>query len=301
MKNLLLTIVLALAAFSALPAGIHGHAGEYGYQFLDVSSNPVALGLAGRGIGSGSDLAAFLRQPAASALSSHRALGASHMLWLEDTAANNLYYSVSDRRTHFGLALRTLDYGVLEIRDENGELLGSYSPLNVDLLGNYALRVSPSLYAGINAGIAYEKLNTDSSYGLHTDLGITWLTPVQDSRFNLAVRNLGFSSAMNEERTLFPVSLEMDLSKKFELGENSIEVELSGIKSIDENWKGALSAEFNLHGLALLRAGYKINHDAEDLTAGLGLRWKSLGIDYGWATFSSQLSDVHSLGLSYHF
>lgn len=301
MKNLLLTIVLALAAFSALPAGIHGHAGEYGYQFLDVSSNPVALGLAGRGIGSGSDLAAFLRQPAASALSSHRALGASHMLWLEDTAANNLYYSVSDRRTHFGLALRTLDYGVLEIRDENGELIGSYSPLNVDLLGNYALRVSPSLYAGINAGIAYEKLNTDSSYGLHTDLGITWLTPVQDSRFNLAVRNLGFSSAMNEERTLFPVSLEMDLSKKFELGENSIEVELSGIKAIDENWKGALSAEFNLHGLALLRAGYKINHDAEDLTAGLGLRWKSLGIDYGWASFSSQLSDVHSLGLSYHF
>ena len=124
---------------------------------------------------------------------------------------------------------------------------------------------------------------------------------MQDSRFNLAVRNLGFSSAMNEERTLFPVSLEMDLSKKFELGENSIEVELSGIKAIDENWKGALSAEFNLHGLALLRAGYKINHDAEDLTAGLGLRWKSLGIDYGWATFSSQLSDVHSLGLSYHF
>ncbi len=301
MKDILLIIVLVLAALSALPAGIHDNLGAYGYQFLDVSSNPVALGLAGRGIGSGSDLAAFLRQPSASALSSHRALGASHMLWLEDTAANNLYYSFSDRKAHFGVALRTLDYGVLEIRDDNGVLIGSYSPLNVDLLGNYALRVSPSLYAGINAGIAYEKLNTDSSYGLHTDLGVTWLTPVKDTQFNLAVRNLGFSSAMNEERTLFPLSLEMDLSRKFKLGENSIEVELSGIKAIDENWKGAVSAEFSLYGLALLRAGYKINHDAEDLTAGLGLRWKRLGIDYGWASFSSQLSDVHSFGLSYYF
>ena len=300
-KKLLLTIIVALAALSALPAGINIHAGEFGYQFLDISSNPIAMSLAGRGIGSGSDLAAFLRQPSASALSSHRALGASHVRWLEDTAANNIYYSVSDRKTHFGLALRTLDYGVLEIRDENGELIGSYSPLNVDLMGNYALRVTPSLYAGINAGIAYEKLNTDSSYGIHSDLGFTWLTPLQNTKFNLAVRNLGLSSAMNEERTLFPISLEMDLSKKIELGENSLGFELSGIKAIDENWKGAVSAEFNLFGLALLRAGYKINHDAEDLTAGLGLRWKRIGIDYGWASFSSQLSDVHSLGLSYHF
>ncbi|MDD4223737.1 MAG: PorV/PorQ family protein [Candidatus Cloacimonetes bacterium] len=301
MKNTLLIMILALAAFSALPAGIHNNAGQYGYQFLDVSTNPVSLALAGRGIGSGSDLSAFLRQPAASALSSHRALGASHMLWLADTAANNLHYSWSDRKKHFGMALRTLDYGELEIRDDNGLLIGTYSPLNVDLLGNYALRVSPSLYAGINAGVAYEKLNTDSSYGLHTDLGLTWLTPVKDTKFNLAVRNLGISSAMNEERTAFPISLELDLNKTFDLGDNAIEVELSGIKAIDENWKGAISAEFNLYGLAFLRAGYKINHDAEDLSAGLGFRWKSLGIDYGWASFSSHLSDVHSFGLSYYF
>ncbi|MCB5247032.1 MAG: PorV/PorQ family protein [Candidatus Cloacimonetes bacterium] len=301
MKNTLLIMILALAAFSALPAGIHNNAGQYGYQFLDVSTNPVSLALGGRGIGSGSDLSAFLRQPAASALSSHRALGASHMLWLADTAANNLHYSWSDRKKHFGMALRTLDYGELEIRDDNGLLIGTYSPLNVDLLGNYALRVSPSLYAGINAGVAYEKLNTDSSYGLHTDLGLTWLTPVKDTKFNLAVRNLGISSAMNEERTAFPISLELDLNKTFDLGDNAIEVELSGIKAIDENWKGAISAEFNLYGLAFLRAGYKINHDAEDLSAGLGFRWKSLGIDYGWASFSSHLSDVHSFGLSYYF
>ncbi len=301
MKNILITIIVTMAALTALSAGIHPNAGQYGYQFLDIGSNPVSLALAGRAIGSGADLSSFLRQPAASALNSHKALGASHQLWLEDTTFNNLCYSYSDRKTHFGMALRTLDYGSLEIRDDNGELIGHYSPLNVDLLSNYAFRVTPSLYAGINAGVAYEKLNTASSYGLHTDLGITWLTPVKDTQFNLAVRNLGISSAMNEARTLFPISVEMDLSKKINFGENSLEVELSGIKAIDENWKGAVSAEFNLYGLALLRAGYKINHDAEDLSAGLGIRWKSLGIDYGWASFSSHLNDVHSFGLSYYF
>ncbi len=301
MKNMLFTTILLLSALGTLPAGIHDNAGQYGYQFLDVSTNPVSLALAGRGVGSGSDLSSFLRQPASSVLNSHRSLGASHLIWLEDTSLNNLCYSWSDRKAHFGMALRTLDYGELEIRDDNGLLIGTYSPLNVDLMGNYAYRVTPSLYAGINAGVAYEKLNTDSSYGLHGDLGFTWLPPVQDTRFSLAVRNLGISTAMNEERTLFPVSLEMDLSKEIALGENSLAVELSGIKAIDENWKAAINAEFNLYGLAFIRAGYKINFDAEDISAGLGFRWKNLGIDYGWAPFSSHLNDVHSFGLSYHF
>ncbi len=301
MKNTLLIIVLALAALSSLPAGIPDNTGQYGYQFLDVSTNPISLALAGRGVGGGSDLTGWLRQPAASAAASHRSLGVSHMIWLEDTVTNNLVYSWSNRKSHFGMALRTLDYGELEVRDDNGLLIGCYSPLNVDLMGNYALRVSPSLHAGINAGIAYEKLNTDSSYGLHTDLGFTWLTPVKDTKFNLAVRNLGISSAMNLERTRFPLSVEMDLSKQFVFDQNSLEIELSGIKAIDENWKGAVSAEFNLYGIALLRAGYKINHDAEDISAGLGFRWKRVGIDYGWASFSSHLNDVHSFGVSYYF
>ncbi|NLW18343.1 MAG: PorV/PorQ family protein [Candidatus Cloacimonetes bacterium] len=300
MKNRILSIILILVA-SSLVAGIPSNAGQYGYQFLDIGGDPVSLALAGRGISSGAELTAFLRQPAASATASHQALGAVHTRWLEDTAANNVFYSYSNRKFHFGMALRTLDYGQIEIRDDNGLLIGEYSPLDVDLLGNYAIRLTPSIYAGINAGLVYEKLNTDSSYGLHSDLGFTWLTPLKDTQFSMAVRNLGFSSAMNEERTLFPIGLEMDLSKSFEFGEHGLKVELSGTKAIDENWKGAVSAEFGIYGLAMVRAGYKINHDAENLTAGLGVRWKNIGLDYGWAAFSHNLNDIHSLGISYRF
>ncbi|MBW6514522.1 MAG: PorV/PorQ family protein [Candidatus Syntrophosphaera sp.] len=301
MKTTLLTLNLLLLALMPLSAGIHPNAGEYGYQFLDISTNPVALALAGRGIHAGTELASFVRQPASSALESHRSLGVSHSLWLADTKYNNLYYSYSDRRSHLGLALRQLDYGELEIRDDNGYLIGQYSPLNMDLMGNYALRLTPAVYAGLNAGVAYEKLNTDSSLGLHGDLGLTWLPPVRNTRFSLAWRNLGLSSKMNEEATLFAPSLELDLSKQFLFDSNSLIVELSGIKAVDENWKAAASAQFALYDMVLLRVGYKYNHDAEDLSAGLGFRWRNIGIDYGWASFSSRLSDVHSFGLSYNF
>lgn len=292
---------MAVLCFSATYADIHDNAGEYGYQFLDISTNPVALSLAGRGIHAGAGLASFVRQPASAVIDAHRSLGVSHSPWLEDTRFNNLYYSYSNRRSHLGLALRNLDYGELEIRDDAGNLIGHYSPLNVDLMGNYALRITPSIHAGLNAGVAYEKLNTDSSVGLHGDLGLTWLPPLRDTRFSLAVRNLGFSSAMNEERTLFAPSLEMDLSKEYDFESTSLLVELSGIKAVDENWKAAATTQITLYDIVMLRAGYKLNYDAEDLSAGLGFRWKDFQVDYGWAAFSSRLNDVHSFGISYHF
>jgi hypothetical protein len=300
-KNILIALPLLLMGIATLIADIHDNAGQYGYQFLDIGNNPVSLALAGRGISSSSNLASFLRQPASALTDSHRSLGANHMMWLEDTAYNAIHYSYSDRKKHFGLALRGLDYGELEIRDDNGVLIGYYSPLDIDLMANYALRVTPSLYAGLNAGIAYEKLDTDSSLGIHSDLGATWLPPIADTQMNLAVRNLGISSAMNEERTLFAPSLEIDISKRIDFTQTSLNLELGGTKAIDEHWKATVSAELTLFDMVMLRAGYKLNYDAEDLTAGLGLRWKRLGIDYGWASYSNHLNDVHSFGLSYFF
>lgn len=295
---LLLALLLPLAN---LTADIHPNTGEYGYQFMDISTNPVALALAGRGIQGGNGLASFLRQPASAVLESHRSLGVSHSLWIGNTRYNNLSYSFSDRIKHFGLAFRNLDYGRLEIRDDNGALIGHYSPLNVDLTGNYALRVTPSLYAGANAGVAYEKLDTESSLGLHGDLGLTWLPPLRDTAFSISLRNLGFSTTMDEERTRMASSLEMDLSKAFSFDNTALSLELSGIKAVDENWKAALSGQATLYDLVSLRLGYKYNYDAEDISAGLGLRWNKIAVDYGWAAYSSRLSDVHSFGVSYHF
>ena len=301
MKSTSFALLAALMGIMTLTAGIHDNAGQYGYQFLDISTNPVALALAGRGIQGGADQASYLRQPASGLLESHRSLGVSHSLWLADTKFNNLNYSYSNRKYHFGLALRNLDYGILEIRDDNGYLIGEYSPLNMDLTANYALRVTPSIYAGLNAGVAYEKLNTDSSLGLHGDLGFTWLPPVQNTMFSLAARNLGLSSAMNEDRTLFAPSLELDLCKAWDFGNTDLSLEVSGIKAIDENWKAAASTEISLYDLVHLRLGYKLNYDAENLSAGLGIRWRKIGVDYGWAAYSSRLNDVHAFGLSYFF
>ncbi len=301
MKLASIIFTLLFLATGTLGAGIHEDAGNYGYKFLNITTSPIGLALGGRGIHSGENAAAFINQPAIGAMQSHRSLGASHTFWLEDTKYSNAYYSYSDRRSHFGLALRNLDYGELEARDDNGNLIGYYSPLDMSMMANYAYRMGPDLYMGFSGGVLYEKLNTDSSYGVHADAGLTYLPPFRDSRLSVSIRNLGTSSRMNNTRTDMPVSLEMDLSKKYSFDSGAITVEASAIKPVDEDIKGVVNTEINVIGRLFLRGAYKIGFDAESVSAGLGIRVGKINVDYGWAAFTRQLNDIHSFGISYSF
>jgi len=50
-----------------------------------------------------------------------------------------------------------------------------------------------------------------------------------------------------------------------------------------------------------LRAGYKINYDAENVSAGFGIEWQGITVDYGWASWTSHFNDTHCLGITYSF
>jgi hypothetical protein len=301
MKHFLILLIPAMLICGFLTAGVHENAGNYGYKFLNISTNPIGLALGGRGIQAGENSAAFLNQPAIGAMNHHRTLAASHTFWLEDTKFSNVAYSFSNRRSHFGLALRNLDYGEIEARDDNGNLIGYYSPLDMSIMANYAYRMGPDLYVGFNGGLMYQKLNTDSSYGIHADAGFTYLPPFRDSRLSLSIRNLGTSSRMNDIRTDMPVTAEMDFSKKYSFETGAITIEASAIKAIDENWKGVVNSELDIMGRLFLRGAYKIGYDAESVSAGLGIRVGKINVDYGWAAFTRQLNDIHSFGISYSF
>ncbi len=301
MKMYKLVLALLMLSATLLGADLHPDAGSYGFQFLNISSDPVSMALGGRGIHATMDQSAFIRQPAVGSVNSHRALGASHSPWLDDTSYNNLFYSYSTRLSHFGVAMRNLDYGELESRDETGALIGYYHPSDVSLMASYAYRLGPSTYVGVNGGIMYEKLSTASCYGIHVDWGLTVLPPFPNSMLSVSVRNVGDSSKMNEVPTRLPVSLEADLSKQWQIEQGSLIVELSAVKAVDAHLKGVVSTQLTILDRISLRGAYKINHDAEGLSAGLGVKVGMLDINYGWADFNSALDDVHSFGLTWNF
>ncbi|MDP2172239.1 MAG: PorV/PorQ family protein [Candidatus Cloacimonadaceae bacterium] len=301
MKHFRLILILSLLFGSALCAQTHENTGLYGYKFLNISTNPLSLALGGRGIHAGGNLAAFINQPASAAIESHRSAGISHTAWLDDIKYNNVFYSQSDRLTHFGLALRNLDYGEIENRDVTGNLIGYYSPLDISLMASYAYRMGPATYFGLNGGVMYQKLNTASSYGVHADLGMTLLPPVRDSRLSFSFRNLGTSSKMEDVETRMPITFETDLSKAYTFESGKLILEASAVKPIDADWKGIFSSELEIYEMIALRGAYKLNHSAENFSTGIGIKLLGLQIDYAWAPFTKGLNDVHAFGVSYNF
>lgn len=295
--------ILALAVMTliwALGAEIHSNAGEYGYQFLNIPVNPVGLALAGRGIHSQANQASWIWQPASSAAERGRSVGASHHIWISDTAYSSLAYSNSNRKSHLGLALINLSYGKIDKRDETGLLIGEYSPADLAVKGNYSLRLYPSIYLGMNLGVLYQKIDTASSLGIFTDLGSTWLPPIKDSKISVAVRNLGVSNKTDEERVDFPHSIDLDIYKGITLGEQHLGIEGSLRKAVDDHTRLSVSAELCLLQSLFLRAGYQ-SADAAGLSAGAGFQISRFAIDYAYGSFDEGLQDVHSFGLSYHF
>jgi|GEM_PF-201846 len=279
----------------------HNEAGKYGFQFLQIPVNPVSIAMAGRAVHAKSNPMAWVFQPAAGVLDEGRSISASHTFWLDDTSYTNLAYSNSSRKYHLGLVLRNLDYGQIENRDETGYLIGTYNPIDLNLSGNLAFRITPDHYAGINLGAIYEKLNTVSALGITSDLGYTYLPPILDSKVSIGVRNLGYSGKMDKERPKLPVSYELDISKGIAFDERHLLIELGAQKAVDTDLRATLGTELVLFEMLALRAGYKYNFDAEDLTAGLGFKFAGFCLDYSWAAFSKRLNDVHSIGLTYSF
>jgi len=299
-KYLLATLCL-LTTITLLPAEIHDNAGQYGYKFLSVPYGPVSLALASRGAHSSSNATAFIVQPAAVCELDQRIIAVSHSPWLVDTQANCLAYSYARKTSHFGVVLRNLDYGDIENRDDTGYLIGYYNPLDVDVMANYSRRYSPSLYFGMNLGVLYQKLDTATSLGLHSDLGVSWLPPLKGAKLSLAARNLGYASKTNTERLDFPLSLEADYSYKLTIADQQLGLMSSLIKPVDGDLRGSFGAELTMYELFTLRGGYKLNYSAENLSAGFGVNYKGIGIDYGYAAFEDDLNSVHSFGIKYNF
>lgn len=301
MKYRVIALTLMLLISLSLAAQIQDNAGEYGFKFLNVPVSPASIALAGRGMDSYSNPAAFMNQPAISTLNNQRSLGLSHSAWLGDTDFTNLFYSYSNRRKHFGLMVRNLNYGEIDKRDDQGNIIGVYNPLDFNLMANYSLRLGTSSYLGINAGVLYEKLSTASALGFSTDIGFTVLPPLQDAVVSLAVRNLGVSGAMNKQSVKLAPQAELDISKGFTYNATTVNLAVSATKSIDEDFKGTFSTEFGFYDMLYLRAGYKLNYGVGDISAGLGLRYNRFGVDYGWAASDHNLADVHSVGVTYYF
>ncbi len=296
-KILMMLIIFSLAVVLSAETS-----GEYGFQLLKIASGPEGAAQAGTGAFSSGEAYSFMLNPTAGLFAGQRIISIAQNYWIFDTKLNSAGYINTNGKTSFGVAYRYLDYGMLENRTDTGELIGEFHPMDLIFSLNFGYRITPNQYAGINANALYEKIDTASSYGYTFDLGYTYLSFMQGQKFSAAIKNLGQTSAMENETIDLPISFELGVIQKFNINTIMLFSEIKMIKHIDDDQlRAVLGTKVELNRIIDLKLGYKLNFDAESFSAGFGINLKKISIDYAYVPFEYNVNDVHVIGLSYKF
>ncbi len=296
-KILIILIILTLAVFLTAETS-----GEYGFQLLKIASGPEGASQAGTGAFSSGEAYSFMLNPTAGLFSKQRIISIAQNYWIFDTKLNSAGYINTNGKSSFGVAYRYLDYGKLENRTDTGALIGEFHPMDLIFTLNFGYRITPNQYAGINANVLYEKIDTASSYGYTFDLGYTYLSLIKGQKFSASIKNVGKTSAMENETIDLPISFELGAIQEYYINTIMLSGELKLIKHIDDDeLKAVFGTKIELNKILDLKLGYKLNFDAESFTAGFGINLKKIALDYAYVPFEYHINDVHIIGLTYKF
>ncbi len=276
--------------------------GEDGWQFLKMALSPVSSAQAETGAFSNDvDALMGIVNPAAPPRYNSKFITTSYSRWFE-TDISSVAYLNSNGRKAFGISARYLNYGKLDKYDETGDLIGEFHPMDIVITNNFSYRLNPVHYFGVNLSLLYEQIDTSSSYGFSGDLGYMYITSIKGLKVATALKNLGFTSKMDEERISLPITMEFSLIQDFKLADFPISTELKMIKYFDENRiKINYGVNTSYKDIIKLRLGYKYNDDSKNILTGIGFKLNKFRVDYTYIPGISELGDIHQIGVNYIF
>lgn len=278
---------------------------EYGFQSLKINLSPALSAQAGTGAFYSTSAANIFNDPVSALNNKSKSI---HLSQIQNSLFDVTHYSLAWRNSglnsSIGVGFSSLDYGTQIERLENGIAIGEFHPLDINLAVNYAYRVSSNHLAGITVHGLYSKVYTASTIGTAFDLGYAYLSPIKNLNFTLNAKNMGFTDKMKDEKINIPYTLDAGTNYLHEFSDFvKVNGEVKLIKNEDDdNLKMAFGAQTTLYNILSLRAGYKTNHDTEDFTTGLGLKWNHYEIDYSYIPVKiSSFGDIHYIGFSWYY
>lgn len=298
-------LVIAIATIGSGWFGpLFGQAGRAGLSFLK-------LGTSARGIAMADAMAASVRGPAALAYNPAglvtRDSGASaelvftHREWIEDTRLEFLAGSarIADGQVA-GLAITSTTVSDIELRTRPGEAEGTFTARNFAAAGSYARALSEDVVMGIALKFLYEKILIDEASGYAVDLGIHVATPVEHLSAGASLANLGSMSSLRNDATRLPTTLRVGPAYALTFSEGSAGALMAADllyvfpeKRTYLNWGG----EVEFDRTVAVRGGYQFGSEGRGLTAGIGVRYGIVRMDYAYAKLSQDLGNAHSFTL----
>lgn len=214
MKQQLLFILLTISTLANAQIG-----GSSTYQFLQVSPNARVVGLGGNAIITPeADLQLSGQNPALLNRQCHNQIGYSILNYFTDITAGEARYArhFDSLKTTFAAGVQYFSYGNFVRTTPDGQEQGTFTA------GEYNYHVTAAREInqwslGATLKFINSTLESYNSYGLATDLGVTWKSKDNLTTFAAVASNVGYQlkSYTPDNREAMPTNLQIGISKKF--------------------------------------------------------------------------------------
>ncbi len=227
---------------------------------------------------------------------------AMYQVWFADinTQYIGLSYNLEDIGT-LGLGVVNLgmdDMDETTIDDPNGDNLGTFTAGDMSITAAFGKKVADAVSIGFGLKYISEKIADETASAFTADLGVRALFLDNALSVGLSAQNVFGKIGYNEKDSLpliirggFAYSVIKSLMAVGELDYH-----------LDSGIKYSVGAEYTIADILKVRAGYKGNDDLAGFTAGLGVKYQMVNIDFSYGLSKEDaLDNIMKFSVGFHF
>jgi hypothetical protein len=225
----------------------------------------------------------------------------SHTEWIQDIRTEYLSFAAPSDIGSFSLSLANTSVGGIEMRNIPGPVLGTFDAQAAFIQVTYGIELSRNIRIGIAPKYIYEKIFVDEATGYGIDAGVIYATAIDGFRLGCSLTNVGSLTAFRNERIDLPTQLRFGGTYSSNINKMILRVAAAfSSELVNSVHHYSVGGEASYDHTLTARFGYQSGIDTRGFSAGMGIHYSFVMIDYAYVPFSMQLGNSHliSIGLA---
>ena len=215
----------AVVLLLVLPFSVLAQEGSSVFSFLNMPTSAHATAHGGRNLSLvEDDISLIFHNPSLMANVSDRTIGVNFLTYMKGVTAGSAAYCQAHReRGTWGVTALFQGYGSMQETNPEGQVIGTFSALDVCLSGGYSYAFNDYWVGGAMGKFIYSGYGEFTSVALGVDLGLNYFNENRDISVGVAARNLGAQvKRFGDHGEKLPMNLEAGLT--FGLGHAPLDV-----------------------------------------------------------------------------